>query len=70
VVQVYQADQDVLELGRERYRELLDLLHACSRDNNWPGYATSEMPIQLPRWAWPSDSDDVADLELSFAEEE
>lgn len=70
VVQVYQADQDVLELGRERYRELLDLLHACTKANHWPGYATSEMPIQLPRWAWPSDFDDASDLDISFAQEE
>jgi len=69
VVQVYQATEDVLELGRERYRELLDLLHACQRDNHWPGYATSEMPIQLPRWAWPQD-EDVEDIGLEFGSQE
>lgn len=68
VVQVYQADADVLDLGRERYRELLDTLHACTRANHWPGYATSEMPVQLPRWAWPTD-DNAEDLDLSFGEE-
>jgi hypothetical protein len=67
VVQVYRADEETLQLGRERYRELLDLLHACTRDNSWPGYATTEMTLQLPRWAWPQD-EDVEDIGLEFGQ--
>jgi exodeoxyribonuclease VIII len=68
VVQVYRADEETLQLGRERYRELLDLLHACGRNNAWPGYATSEMTLQLPKWAWPQD-EDATDIGLEFGQQ-
>jgi hypothetical protein len=67
VAQVYRADEETLQLGRERYLELLDMLHACTRANHWPGYATTEMTLQLPRWAWPHD-EDVEDIGLEFGQ--
>lgn len=70
VVQVYRADEETLNLGRARYRELLDLLHVCQRDNFWPGYAATEMPLQLPRWARPlDDAEDTVDPDLKFLED-
>lgn len=69
VVQVYRADEETLALGRERYMQLLDLLHACTRDNSWPGYASSEMTLELPRWARPLEDGESVDPDLVFTED-
>lgn len=64
LVQVYRCPEDVLQLGRERYRELLDLLALCRRENRWPGYAETEMDLVLPRWAQPEEEEGIEDLGL------
>jgi hypothetical protein len=63
VVQVYTIPDAVLELGRETYRELLERLAWCRSESNWPGYATGELELELPRWAVPLE-DDVTDMDL------
>ncbi len=55
VVQVYDALPEQLELGRIRYRGLLDQLNVCREESDWPGYAKSSMALQLPRWAIPEE---------------
>lgn len=67
VVQVYQVTDEQLELGRQTYRDLLDRLWLCTRENRWPAYAEGELPLALPRWATPSFDDEGAeDLGLTF----
>lgn len=67
VVQVYRVPDEVLELGRERYQQLLAHLNVCRRASKWPGYAESELSLELPRWARPLEDEDV-DSELVFSE--
>jgi hypothetical protein len=64
LVQVYQLTDEHLELGRERYRDLLRLYDVCRRDNHWPSYATTVMDLVLPAWATPNPEDEIEDLGL------
>lgn len=64
VVQVYRVPDDVLELGRERYMQLLAHLNVCRKEARWPGYAETEMELVLPRWARPLEDDDALDADL------
>ena len=64
VVQVYEVPFEILELGRERYRALLDTLNHCRTHSEWPGYATTPMQLTLPKWAVSNDDEDAADLGL------
>lgn len=66
VVQVYRVPDEIMELGRERYTQLLAHLNVCRKDSRWPGYAEAEMDLVLPNWALPSE--DEVDDELVFAE--
>lgn len=68
VVQVYRVPDDVLELGRERYQQLLAHLNVCRRESRWPGYAETEMELVLPRWARPLEDDDALDADLVIGE--
>ena len=68
VVQVYRVPEDVLELGRERYTQLLAHLNVCRRSATWPGYAEAPLELELPRWARPLDDEDDVDSELVFSE--
>ena len=68
-VQVYRVPDELLEMGRQEYRALLDRLHVCRRDGVWPGYAEGEMALELPHWAMPSDDDsDLSETGLTFQE--
>lgn len=67
VTQVYRLPEDVLELGRERYRQLLAHLNVCRRERRWPGYAETEMELVLPPWAMP-DGEEEFDEELIVAD--
>ncbi len=65
VVQVYRVPDEILELGRQRYRTLLDTLNHCRTLSTWPAYAEAELPLTLPRWATPFDAEeDAAGLDL------
>ena len=71
VVQVYRIHGDILDAGRNRYRELLGKVAACRKSNSWPGYFETEADLALPRWAAPSqDEEDVTGLGLDFAKGE
>lgn len=50
-VAIYQADYEFLEIGRNRYRELLMKYAQCKIENRWPGYSDGIQEISLPRWA-------------------
>lgn len=53
---VYRARPIELELGRSRYRELLQRLHVQLEEERkregyvWPGYAEGELELELPEW--------------------
>lgn len=68
VVQVYRLDDELLDLGRERYELLLSQLRICREENRWGGYAEAEIALELPRWARPLDDDEEVDADLVFAE--
>lgn len=64
VAQVYAVPEEILELGREKYRGWLDRLNVCRQESDWPGYASAPMPLQLPRWAMPPEDESVDSLDL------
>lgn len=68
VVQVYRVDEELLELGRERYELLLAQLRIYRESSRWPGYAEGEMRLELPRWAMGPDEENDLDSELVFTE--
>lgn len=61
VTQVYEADDDVLELGRRAYTGWLEHLNVCTQENKWPGYAESPMRLVVPPWAIPDEDEDEDD---------
>lgn len=68
VVSVYRVPDDVLELGREHYRNLLSRLAFCRSERRWPGYSEEEMALTLPPWVIREDEEDISDVGLSFEE--
>jgi hypothetical protein len=56
-VVVYRVPERHLELGREEYRGWLDRLAWCRETSRWPGYAETELELELPRWVDHSDED-------------
>lgn len=62
-VVVYVIDDDVIEIGRAKYLQLLERLDQCERDNHWPGVGGGGKQLfQLPQYMY--DEDDIADLAL------
>ncbi len=68
VVQVYRVPDEILDLGRERYRALLDRLYMCRGQSDWPGYGSEVLDLTLPRWATPGEDEDVTGLDLVIGE--
>ena len=69
VVQCYELPEDVLQMGRELYRGLIDRLVACRAESVWPGYATGVLPLELPRWAVQDDDAETDGLTFSTNKE-
>ncbi len=71
-VSVYQLGEDVLQVGREHYRGLLDTLNHCTVNSNWPSYFEGEQPLTIPRWTGlaPEDEDDPTGLGIEFPDVE
>lgn len=65
-VAVYHIPSDVLEYGREEYRNLMKLLAECERTDRWPGPVVGEQTLTLPSWVYGS-ADDLSDLGLEAA---
>lgn len=49
-VAFYNADAEMIELGRREYRRRLKIYAACKRSNVWPGYDPSITSLSLPAW--------------------
>jgi hypothetical protein len=64
-VVVYIIPSDVIEVGRESYRALLERLGECERTKRWPGRSENEVVFELPAYLRNDDDDeDVSDLGL------
>lgn len=52
-VAAYKASEEVIEVGRAKYRGALQLLKWCRENNQWPAYQPNGEieTINLPRWA-------------------
>ena len=58
-VACYKASDEVIEIGRAKYRAALQLLKWCRDNDQWPGYQPNGEieEISLPRWATNFDAD-------------
>ena len=63
-VVVYVIPEDVIEQGRDEYRELMQTLERCERDNLWPGPAETEQILTLPSWIYGPAEEDLSELQL------
>jgi hypothetical protein len=63
IVTTYRVPERHLHLGREEYWHWLDQLAYCRETSRWPGYAETELEIELPRWA-DADDEDLSELGL------
>lgn len=61
----YYADEDMIELGRQLYRERLDVFAACLKNNSWPGYPQQLSPISLPGWVMKA-ANDNEQIEVAY----
>ncbi len=50
-VAVYALDKDTIELGRSRYRKLLETYARCVKSGEWPSYSGKIEELAMPRWA-------------------
>lgn len=67
-VVVYTIPDEVLDVGREEYTRLLQVLGECEQTNTWPGAAEGEQVLTLPSWkyAGAGEGDDLSDLGLEL----
>jgi hypothetical protein len=57
-VATYVLDDATLEVGRMLYRRALRILRDCKLRNHYPGYPDYPVPISLPTWAWPLETEE------------
>lgn len=60
-VAVYRIPDQVLERGRQEYREALQTLARCEASGVWPGPVVGEVEFDLPGWAYPMDEMTIED---------
>lgn len=64
-VVTYIVPADVIEIGRDAYRQLLETLRDCTASGTWHGYGGGEeKQLVLPAWAAPDD-ENADDLGLT-----
>jgi exodeoxyribonuclease VIII len=51
LVAVYVASADMIERGRLAYQADLDTFRECLATDTWPGYSSSPLTLDLPKWA-------------------
>lgn len=57
-VAVYVVPSDVIEEGRNVYRDLIAKLLECEASGRWPGAQPEETRIALPKWVFAGDEDE------------
>ncbi len=66
-VVVYDLNE-VIDTGRELYREMLDKLAECRRSGVWLGqHPLHELTLRLPKWRDPDEQDDLSEIGLEYA---
>jgi hypothetical protein len=63
-VVVYVIPEDVLEQGRDEYRELMRMLALYEARDEWPGPAETEQILTLPTWVYGPAEEDLSELQL------
>jgi exodeoxyribonuclease VIII len=67
-VVVYDVPEEVLDIGRDAYRELLVKLRDCTERDEWPGKGGGiERTLYLPHWAIPEEDEDASGLNLDWS---
>jgi len=52
LVEVYLADQETIQAGRNEYRRCLDIYHECKTTGKWPCYTNGKIvSVGIPEWA-------------------
>lgn len=64
-VVVYALPEPVVDIGRDEYRRLLNVLKRCREQDSWPGYAPDQIELTLPAWV-----EDYSDIILTSGGEE
>jgi len=64
IVSVYTIDDETRVLAESEWREALRRYRECEQDCRWPAYQVEPTPLQLPRWAWPSEDESISLMEL------
>lgn len=58
---------EVVDTGREIYREMIERLAECRKSGEWPGqHEDAEVILRLPKWRDPDDQDELAELGLEY----
>jgi hypothetical protein len=50
-VAVYVASETMTSRGRIEYQADLDTFRECLATDTWPGYSSSPLTLDLPKWA-------------------
>jgi exodeoxyribonuclease VIII len=66
-IAAYRIPEDVLELGGDSYKHLLDTLGQCEASGDWPGAMPGEQELQLPEYMFEGE-EDLGDLDLEIDE--
>lgn len=49
-ITLYKAGEDMIELGRQQYKQALRTLSYCKEKEQFPGYSTEVIKLALPSW--------------------
>jgi hypothetical protein len=49
-VNVFFANEETLDIGRQRYLKAIDIVKECERTGMWPGYEEKINLIEKPKW--------------------
>jgi exodeoxyribonuclease VIII len=62
----YQADEAMLQIGRQECQRLLTIYADCLNSNTWPGYEPSVTPLSLPPWVMKAANDNEEIEEIAY----
>ena len=65
-VVVFNLPYEALREGQRVFRPLLDRLKVCTETDTWPGVASEELNLELPRWVF-TDPDENEAEEMNLA---
>lgn len=51
-VGIYFATNEMIELGRRKYKDACRTYMECKKTMSWPGYPEEIMPVKFPGWAF------------------